>query len=113
GDVKAIIFCAFVKSLYISVDIFPNFLFSLSSNKYDFTTLIPLTFSSTTLFRSSYLLNTLSNIGCTLLIMKYKAIPTTGISSKNINDSFIFIENAIINENISISGVLTTILVII
>ena len=68
-------------------------------------------FSSTTLLRTSYFLNTLSNIGCALLIITYRVIPITGISAKKINASFALIENDIISENISINGVRTTILV--
>ena len=111
GFVNDISLCALLKSTYISFEMFPNFFFSLSSSKYDFTTLIPFVFSSTTLLRTSYFLNTLSNIGCALLIITYRVIPITGISAKKINASFALIENDIISENISINGVRTTILV--
>ena len=92
---------------------FPNFFFSFSSNTYDLTTLMPLTFSSTTSFKSSYLLNTLLKIGCTLKLKNPKAIATKGINPKNINYNSLFMLKAIINENTSINGVLTAILIII
>ena len=103
---------AILKSLKISCDTLPNFFFSSSSITNDFTTLIPATFSSTTLFKSSYFSNILFIIGCTFLIIKYSPIPTNGIKSKKISDNFTLIERAAHREMININGVLTAILII-
>ena len=94
-------------------DTLPNFFFSFSSITNDLTTLIAETFSSTTLFKSSYVLNTLFIIGCTRVSIKNKPIASIGIIIKNTSDNLGLIDIAKNNDIISISGVLTAILIII
>ena len=79
-------------------------LYVKSSLTNDLTTLIPLIFSSTLSFNSSYFLNTLLNIPIVdiIIIPNNKANETK--TTTNIQASFGAIVNDIINENIIISG---------
>ena len=83
------------------------------SNTKDFTTRIAPTFSSTTLFKASYLLNTRSMIGCTFFEIKNKPNPKIGITIKKIKDRLLLIDNAKHRDIININGARTAILIII
>ena len=90
-----------------------NFFFSNSSRTNDFTTLIPLIFSCTELFKLSYFLNTFLNKGIVFLMTSPNPIPSTGIVNKKINASRPPIINPMTNEKINISGARTTVRIII
>ena len=90
-----------------------NLLISASSFTNDFTTLTPLTFSCTTLFNLSYVLNTFSKIGWTVLAINISKPPSIGEAIKNINATLGFIVNDMTRAQIIVIGALTAPLIII
>ena len=113
GWLNASIFWPFENNSYISFETFLNLFISYSSFTKDLTTLIPDVFSSTTLFKSSYFLNVLSNIGITILDIPNNNAPNIGTKIKYMYDICKLIFITIISADISINGALTIILIVI
>ena len=102
-----------MNNLYTNKFTFSNLSSSKSSVANDFTTLMAFKFSPTTLFNSSYFLNTFSKYGWALNVINASNIARGSIVAIYTNDKFLFIENAIIKANIIITGPLTNSLIII
>ena len=107
GAFSATMRSAFVKSLQISSAAVWNFFFSYSSREKPLTTRMPRTFSSMDSFSLSYFLNTLRNAGSAYLPISSRPNTSTGTTTTKVIASLPPIRNAMMIENVSISGART------